>query len=415
MPLLDIALHAAEERVLSHVGDQLTKHAGALVVGDRVEIQIDRLDIGDVGGDRMGRGQLVLAAGTRLVLVGKRDPTVLEASGLDLGQHRHERREALVQPEVIPPAHGDQVAKPHVGHLVQDGVCPVLPDGLGHLGAEDHRLIEGDAADILHRAGAELGDEELVVLLEGIGVLVGLAVEIETLLRDGENLIRIEVLRQGLPAEEPEVDVAVAVAHAMVGPGHDRGQVGGHLGSRPERPALDVLLARHLLRLPRVVRDHDPVARRQDREREARFEVRLIETGKHAVGVEGLELTVEVDLVVDRILEAAEPGADVLVGACPQHVQLVRIAKVAEHDAGAIEGFLGDLRAVQLAAVDRGGQEIDKRVCPRLLAKEVDGGFAGKGVAVPGQIERNVVQRRLDQLSPATGFIARQVIAGVHG
>src|SRR5207302_1766365 len=61
LPLLDIALHAAEERVLSHVGDQLTKHARALVVGDRVEIQIDRLDIGDVGGDRMGRGQLVLS------------------------------------------------------------------------------------------------------------------------------------------------------------------------------------------------------------------------------------------------------------------------------------------------------------------------------------------------------------------
>ena len=362
----------------------------------------------------MRRGQLVLAPGTGLVLVGKRDPTILEAGRLDLGQHRHERGEALVQPEVVPPPHRHQVAKPHVGHLVQDGVCPVLPDGLGHLGAEDHRLVEGHAADVLHRTGAELRDEELVVLLERIRVLVCLPVEIETLLRHREDLVRIEVLGQGLPAEEAEVDSAVAVAHAMIGPGHDRGQVGRHLGSRPERPPLDVFLAGHLLRLPRVVRDHDPIVGRQDCEGEARFEVRLIEAGKHAVGVEGLELAVKVDLVVDRIREAAEPGADILVGAGPQHMQLVRIAKVSELDAGAVEGLLCNLGAVQLTAVDRGCQEIDKRFRSRLLAEEVDRGFAGKAVAVPGQIERNVVERGLDQRGPPAGFIARQVIAGMH-
>ena len=142
----------------------------------------------------------------------------------------------------------------------------------------------------------------------------------------------------------------------------------------------------------------------------------IVLEGKQLVQLscEGLELAVKVDLVVDRIREAAEPGADILVGAGPQHMQLVRIAKVAELDAGAVEGLLCNLGAVQLTAVDRGCQEIDKRFRSRLLAKEVDRGFAGKAVAVPGQIERNVVERGLDQRGPPAGFIARQVIAGMH-
>ena len=84
LPLFDVALHATKEGVLADVGDELTQHAGTLVVGDGVEVQVDRLDVRHVGRDRVGGGQLILAASPSLVLVGKRHPTVLESGRFNL-------------------------------------------------------------------------------------------------------------------------------------------------------------------------------------------------------------------------------------------------------------------------------------------------------------------------------------------
>src|SRR4029077_19296804 len=64
--------------------------------------------------------------------------------------------------------------------------------------------------------------------------------------------------------------------------------------------------------------------------------------------------------------------------------------------------------------VDRGGQEIDKGVSPRFVTEEVNGGFAGEGVAVPGEVERDVVEGGVNQLGPLSGFLARQVVRRVH-
>ena len=246
-------MHAAEERVLTNIGDQLAQHASPLVVGDGVEIEMDGLDVGHVGGDWVSGGQLVLTPGTGLVLVGKRHPSVLETRRLHLREHRHEGGEALVQPEVVPPSHGDQVPKPHVRHLVQDRVGAVLTHGFRHLGPKDHRLVEGDASDVLHGAGAELGNEQLVVLLERVRVLVGLAVEIQPLFRHREDFVGIEVLREGLAAENPEIDLAVAVPDSVEGTCNDGRQVGRHLRRGAKGPALDVFLSRHCLRLTRIV------------------------------------------------------------------------------------------------------------------------------------------------------------------
>src|SRR5439155_23700701 len=99
LPLLDVPLNAAEEGVLADVGNQLPEDARTLVVGDGVEVQVDRLDVWDVGGNRVGGRQLILTPGAGFVLIGKRDPSVLEAGRFHLGEHRHEGGEALVQPE----------------------------------------------------------------------------------------------------------------------------------------------------------------------------------------------------------------------------------------------------------------------------------------------------------------------------
>src|SRR5439155_17890697 len=147
----------------------------------------------------------------------------------------------------------------------------------------------------------------------------------------------------------------------------------------------------------------------QHREGEARLEVGLIEAREHAVRVEGLELAMEVNPVIDRVLETVQPGADVLVVAGGQHVQLIRVAKVAQRDAGAVESVLGHFFAVQLAAVDRGYEEVDEAIRTRLLAEEMNSGLAGEGVGVAGQIEGDVVEGSLDQLGSASSLVARQV------
>ena len=150
--------------------------------------------------------------------------------------------------------------------------------------------MEGDSADVLHGTGAELGYEELVIFLEGIGELVRLSVEVQSLLGDGEELVRVQVLGQRLAAEDAEIDVAVPVSHAVVRTRDDRGQVARHFGRGPEGPALDIFPSGELLGLPGIIGDDDPITGCQHAEGEAGFEIRLIEAGEHAVGIERLEL-----------------------------------------------------------------------------------------------------------------------------
>ena len=76
--------------------------------------------------------------------------------------------ERLVQPEVVPPLHRDQVAEPLVGHLVRDHVGPVAALALGRLRPEHQLVGEGDTARVLHGAGVELGHERLVVVAERV-------------------------------------------------------------------------------------------------------------------------------------------------------------------------------------------------------------------------------------------------------
>ncbi len=121
----EVASQPLDEGVRPDPGVQLLQHAGTLGVGDAVEVGHHRLGVGHVGHDRVGRGQLVLLVGPGLHRVGEVRPGVFaEARRL---RHRgvgDEGGEGLVEPQVVPPAHGDQVAEPHVGHLVQDRVGP---------------------------------------------------------------------------------------------------------------------------------------------------------------------------------------------------------------------------------------------------------------------------------------------------
>ena len=211
-----------DERSDPHVRDELLDHARALGVRDAVEVDLDRLDVGHLAVDRVGRGELVLPVAPVLAHRQERRPRVGEPGRLGVAPVAGPLGERLVQPQVVPPAHGHQVAEPHVGQLVQDRVGAVLVLVVGDLRAEDVVLLGvDDAAEVLHRAGVEVGHEELVVLGQRVAHAELLVEEVEALLGDQEDVVGVEVARHRGPAEHAEVDAVVRRrAPRGTGPAH---------------------------------------------------------------------------------------------------------------------------------------------------------------------------------------------------
>ena len=301
----EVVAQTREEVVDSDIGDELLEHGCALGIGDAVEVDLDGGDVRDVGGNGMRRGQLILAIGPRLLDVGERRPRAGVLGCLRLAQHRCERGEGFVEPQVVPPLHGDQVAEPHVRHLVQDGLGASLVVVVGHARPEDVILEERDGARVLHCACVELRHEELVVLAEGVGDAEVLVVEGESLLGLGEETLGVHELREGRPAVDPQRDrtvvVGVGVCPLRVRPRDQRDEVRAHDRGFGEavHSAVD--------RLGQRVGDDLPVLGRGHGDRVGRLEIGLVEAGEHPLGVGGLELRVEIDGIVGGIDETVQP------------------------------------------------------------------------------------------------------------
>ena len=176
----EVGVDAGEEVLLAEPGDELAQGGGALGVGDAVEVEEGGGGVVDVlGGDGVGGGALVGVVAPGLAGDAEVGPGVGEAGGFGEGLVAHVLGEGLVQPDVVPPPEGDEVAEPHVGHLVGDDHGAGLAFGVGDGGAVDELVAEGDEAGVLHGAGVELGDERLVVGVEGVGLLELLVVAVE--------------------------------------------------------------------------------------------------------------------------------------------------------------------------------------------------------------------------------------------
>ena len=191
------------------------------------------------------RRQLVLRVGPGLLGVGERRPGGRVLRRLGLAERADVGGEGLVEPQVVPPPHGHEVAEPHVRELVQHRLGAPLVLGPADLRPEDVVLQEGDRPGVLHGPGVELRHEQLVVLVERVRVVEDLVEEVEALLGDAEELVGVEELRQRRPAVEPQRDALVGVGDLGVRPGDQRHEVGrdalgrlrsGPAASRPARP-----------------------------------------------------------------------------------------------------------------------------------------------------------------------------------
>ena len=206
--LLEVLRDAGEERVDAHPRGELLEHRAALGVGDAVEVDLHVFEVVDRRDDGVRRGQLVLAVGPGLLHRVERRPRLGPLGGLGRGDRRRPLGERLVQPQVVPPLHRDEVAEPHVGELVQDRDDATLLDGIGHLAAEHVRLGERHRARVLHRARVELGHEELVVLRERVRRSRTSPRSTRSPAGLVEDVVGVEVLPQALAAVDAERDDA---------------------------------------------------------------------------------------------------------------------------------------------------------------------------------------------------------------
>ena len=129
---LEIGPHAVAEHLGADVLLEHAQDAAALLVGQYVEHAFGFLGRPHRVLDRTGQVQRVDGQG-RLPGGSEADPAVPgRPEGVDT-EHLHEGGEGLVEPDALPPPHGDKVAEPHVCQLVGDDVGDTLELGAGRL------------------------------------------------------------------------------------------------------------------------------------------------------------------------------------------------------------------------------------------------------------------------------------------
>ena len=425
----EIGADAGQELLLPDEGDQLAQRRGALGVGDAVEVEFDGLQVDHVGGDRVGARQLVLPVGPGFARVGEGGPRIVPrgaaVADLALREVGGPFGEGLVEPQVVPPGHGDQVAEPHVGELVQDRVVPAFVGGVGRPGAEQVLVADRHAAGVLHGPGVELGDEDLGVVGERVGEAEVLLEDLETGFGDGEQPVGVQVLDQRLAAGERQRDLGchtgVAVGDGVELAGHQRGDVGGdRRGRRKAEPAQAVALRRG--GDGGGVGEHRPGFGGDHGELEGGLQVGLLEAGVHPAGVGGLELGVQVDPAVHWVDEAVQPLAGVAVPADRHRLEFVLAG-----GGGEVQLVIGEGGGVQRLAVQGGaeqpvGDQVEVGV-GRVLAAEGDfrardEGLLGAGVLgigdPPGEVDEHLVALHGEPAGALLGLGAGDV-CGIHG
>ena len=148
-----------------------------------------------VAGDRVGARPLVGDQPPLAARVGVVDPGVGVLGDVGGDPVAHVLGERLVEPQVVPPRRGDDVAEPLVRHLVRERRGARDPHAAGDPAGEDQRVAEGHAARVLHRAGVELRHERLVVVAERVADAEQPVELVEALPGHREQLVGVRVER----------------------------------------------------------------------------------------------------------------------------------------------------------------------------------------------------------------------------
>jgi hypothetical protein len=419
-----VVADAVAEPLLAEVLLQHAQQRAALLVGQDVEHPVgvrgrDDLELHGPG----GREAVGLEGGRALQTEGL-PPLPGRPEGV-AGRHLHEGREGLVEPDPVPPAHGHEVAEPHVRELVRHHVGHDLLLGLrGRHGVdEEAALPERDAAQVLHGPGREVGQCDQVDLVRWVG----------------DPVVVLEPAQGEAPDLEPEAGQRLLARHVDEAHGdaadvdrigrHERAddegdQVGRHghgVGEADDVAAVRADVAGDL----GPVRDGQQVVGDDHRHREDGFEIRLVPAGKGPPAVRGLHLAGGDDPLVPCI---------VLVGRAVPAVQLVvERAREGQRETGFRAGGHsrgqcerdplvllvdrpGDGGLDPVERDHRGGEVELGRVADELIRGLVDGerdvGGTGEAGAVEVRFEDEVVADRVDGARQPVGVARHATSVG---
>ena len=355
-----------------------------------------------VRGDRSGEGGL---------------PRLCEFARLRQRQRGHERGERLVQPQAIPPVHRHQIAEPHVRHLVEQHTrmgAAVLPCDRT---APDVALVEGDRRDILHGSPVEVRHKQLIVFTERERQVEVVLEELESLAGESEPRFRVDVVRQRLPCEQPQRYLpGLRFPHAVVAR-MQRVDVGADGQRGRKRPGFlvtglgDVRFCGD--------RHHHPVGGRRDLRGVPGLQIRLVEGGKQAVLVEGLEVGKHIDATILGVDETIQPGAVGAVGAREPHHCLVAPA---HQGAARQRQVMAVVTTVRLGAIDDDrhhgtASEIESQIARRIGEIERDPHAARVLGSDPVQSHGELVAEVADPVTAGARLLHRQHRTGLlcHG
>ena len=164
-----VAADAVAKRAFAEIVFQHADEGLPLVIGDAVERDHRLALVGDRLLDRMRGAARVERHGVLLLAVAIEPgfPLRIELLGR---LFLHPAGKALVEPEIVPPAHGDEIAEPLMRHLMCDDAEDAAPGAvrIGRGIEQQPALEKGDAAPVLHRAAEAAGHRDQVELRQRI-------------------------------------------------------------------------------------------------------------------------------------------------------------------------------------------------------------------------------------------------------
>ena len=244
------------------------------------------------------------------------------------GKCRSEFRKGLVQPQIVPPFHGDQIAEPHMGQLMQDGDDTAFGHGISDFRLEYIRVADGHHADVFHGSGIVFRHINLIEFGVWVWHSPRLGIEGKAFLGNVEQIVHILVERvfQCLPAvhghgNRTSVFVGIFSVPLRIRSCTNRGEIGAHCWRGFKDPLLALLhrfgfqraFGGELIEIQgggdRHIRGDYPAFRSDNRKVEYRLDVGLIKDGVHSAGIRNFELRIQIYIAVCRVHTAVKTFA----------------------------------------------------------------------------------------------------------
>ena len=240
--LSEISVKGLSEVLFSDKSHELSDGGSTLVVGDTIENSLGHIGVLDLTGNRVGGDQLILVVTsflTEMVGCPRVDmlDSVLDKSlpDLALAVVADEFSETFIEPEIVPPFHGNQVAEPLMGNFVSYDVGSHCVHVLGDLLLPDETIVIDDESWVFHSTHVIFSGEDSIALSEGVGDTEVIFVELDGFLVDQEDLVGLflEVRHETLSGKDAHADVVIEISALdfLVITSTDTVEIGTDLGS----------------------------------------------------------------------------------------------------------------------------------------------------------------------------------------